>query len=266
MKKKLVFHFYADENWCNNRAVRIHLKCLKHYSYVFDEVLIVLSISNELNSTEIYKIKEEIIKAINVPVLTIKTVNNTPLREAKTFYDEVVLGDTDNYLIFFGHTKGYTNYTDDIITNSVDDWIIGLYFLSLEYYEEAEKKLCLSTRDENSFFFGSFCQVAWDGSPSVGSSYAGSFFWLNMGTIKSHLTAEYRLPPLNDRYYAEFFPGLCYGPLFPSSHNNKRTYENVADCYGRNKDMRQTIDLISFYCDGDISNFLSLKEKILSEI
>ena len=56
VNKKLVFHFYADKGWEDNIANICHFNCLKHFSNVFNEAVIVVS-DGGVGKDEILKIK-----------------------------------------------------------------------------------------------------------------------------------------------------------------------------------------------------------------
>ena len=109
MKKKLVFHFYCDSEWENNQAVKLHLKCLEYFSHIFDDAVVVISTNDISNKDMIMSVKKKIICTLDVPSLTIKVKENTPFREAQTYHDEVLGQDYDG-IVFFAHTKGYTNF------------------------------------------------------------------------------------------------------------------------------------------------------------
>lgn len=211
MKKKLVFHLYCGEGWEHNEAIKIHFACLKHYQNVFDEMLIVLAIDGETNGEVASSVRKKIVEEITHPFLTIKMVKNTAYREAKTFYDEVIDQDYDG-IVFFGHSKGYTNFNNkENKKKNIIEWIIGCYWLSLEFLDEAEIMLAHGTKYYNGNFYGSF-KIAKGGRPSKDSAYMGTFFWTNVTELKKILKDRGKeLFKLSTRMSAEEFPGnICY--------------------------------------------------------
>ena len=80
-----------------------------------------------------------------------------------------------------------------------------MYFYNLEFYEEVEYKLCSTpARTLNGPFLmgGSFIHNkahVW---------FPGTIYWLNPGRI---LKFTHTIPELQDREYAEWFPGEVFG-------------------------------------------------------
>lgn len=266
MKKRLVFYFYVgdEDSWDNNEAYRLHLACLNYYSSVFDEAMIVIS-TDISDKNVIGNIKKAIIENIRIPSITVKIAESTPLRESKTFYDEVVNSDYEG-IIFFGHSKGVTNIVNPSYNHdNIVDWILGLYFLSLNYSEEAERCLSFSTSELNSPFFGSFTCVNRDGSFYLPSVYSGTFFWINMRAIRNRFNIEGKeLPKMATRMSSEEFPGLCYKEwcLNPGSHAGRRIYYDIYDAYGvyGGKTPR---DEIGYLCDGNPEEYDKFKNEML---
>ena len=224
-RKKLVFHFYTFPNFKENEAIQIHLKCLKHYHSIFTDAVFVIALNDVNNHTLIHDTQEAILDCgfENVKFIIKK---NTEFREAITFYDEIVakMKEQDCY-IFFGHTKGVTNfekYPD--ATESIRQWIYALYYLSLNFVDEAEHYM--SAFDAP--FFGSLVYLI-EGSPiSEGEAlctkmlgingteknfqgfYAGTFFFINPASIimrKARFGINYDLP-LSGLSFAESYPCL----------------------------------------------------------
>lgn len=104
MKKKLIFIFYIQPKWLEGEVGKIneiHLRCLKEYVHNFDEIVFVITMDNVDNLELINTVKEKIMPLFTKGQITIRIEKNTKLREAATFYNEIVkrLGDDD--LVFF---------------------------------------------------------------------------------------------------------------------------------------------------------------------
>lgn len=252
MKKRLVFHFYCDGDWKENEAVKLHLHCIKYFSHLFDDIVITIASDNAENKPFLANIKRSLIDYIDCPSITLKTAENTAYREGKTFYDEVVNSDYDG-ITFFCHTKGYTNISNSSYNKEyIIDWILGGYWLSLNFVEEAERCLTFSTPNNNSFFFGSFSYINRDGTPYLRSIYSGAFYWTNMKLLRHEFLLDNKsVPSLTSRMYAEEFPGLCYAgtQLFGGSHGGCRVYRDSFDFYGKT-DLRGPLDAIEFLSQG----------------
>lgn len=47
-----------EGDWVDNEAIRLHLACLKYYSYIFDDVVIVISTDDEQNKPFLDDVKK----------------------------------------------------------------------------------------------------------------------------------------------------------------------------------------------------------------
>lgn len=202
IKKRLVFYFYATPEWREERAIKIHLECLKRYAHVFDEALFIISLD--------YPEDKELIKDVEIGLISLgfkdikfKIHKNSPYCEAEVFHDEVVDNlDKLDGLTFFGHTKGVTNYNSHS-KDSIDNWIIGLYYLSLEFIDEVEQSLCFY---ENRFY-GSFLSLL-----NNHFYYDGAFFWINCCAVANDIKNGYVSLPkyCYSKSYSKEFPSQLY--------------------------------------------------------
>lgn len=260
-----------EGDWVDNEAIRLHLACLKYYSYIFDDVVIVISTDDEQNKPFLDDVKKILVETITVPSITLKMAKNTPLREATTFLDEVVKSDYDG-ITFFGHSKGITNIVNPLYKHDyIVDWILGLYWIPLHFADEAERCITFSTQLRNSFFFGPFPCVERDGSVFEKTAYEGAFYWVNMNSVKHEFYLKgLELPKICTRLYAEEFPGYVCKELniFQGTYEGMRQYVGVFDMYGKRDDEYSPLESIKFQCMQDqnlIQNYLEFKQKILSD-
>lgn len=267
VKKRLIFHFYAGKDYRTNRAVLIHLECLKHYHKVFDEALFCVAVDDVNDSELITSVETDICKC-GFKDLHFKVVQNDIYREARTFYDEIIAKiDVLDGMTFFGHTKGYTNYKDlpyFATSDKLDSWITGLYYFSLEFASEAE--LHLFGQPFFNVFYGSF--LTYCEKDSYNKSfiyYSGTFFWTNALRLLKN-TKE--MPLLDDLGYAERFPS-CF---FTVDDFYNRTMNSLSG-YGYYMTFTTNLyyridEVIREFLNNekDYNKFLNYKTKILANI
>lgn len=236
-KKRMIFHFYIDENWYDSITNRIHLECLKRYAPIFDEVIFVLSLNDKNNFELIRSVELELLSYNFTPNISFKIVENTYLREAKTFYD-LIASDLDGYdgLTFFAHGKGITNLKNYEIEN-VLIWITALYFYSLEFPEDVVHSLTdgreLSYGPLLNIIIPEEIEVTEEGVENkkkfvnrinvfLGKhkyAYTGTFFWINGKCINEFMKKnDIELPVLSDRWYAENFCSNIFNVDFAYSY------------------------------------------------
>ena len=210
IKKRLIFHFYSFANFRKNYAIQLHLKCLKHYSSVFDEALFIISVDN-INDNDLILETQIAILQCGFKNVQFKIHENNLYYEAEPFYNEVISKlDILDGLTFWGHTKGTTNVLQEIKSmESLEAWILGMYFLNLQFIEEVEWALCV----EPHRFYGTFLtdlRESW----AHCYLYPGTFYWLNCPGIWRDLQLKMTKAPVptssGDRGVAEYLPGLLY--------------------------------------------------------
>lgn len=264
IKKHLVFHFYCDDNYEQNRAIKMHLQCLKFYSHVFDDALFCIAVQDINNKKLICDIEKNIIDC-GFKNLTLKVVKNSIYREALTFYEEVVLKmkDTDG-MTFFGHTKGYTNYIklpNGATESNIDTWILGLYYLSLSNIEEVETYLFGKYAYK---MYGSFLSYCEKNSYGQGFPlYSGTFFWINNQGLL--IKENNNFPKLTDLTYAENFLSMIF---------NKDDFYNIGTYYGKNNFMSYIVNYYQFanetiswfLTEAELKDFIEYKAKMINSI
>jgi hypothetical protein len=274
LTKRLLFHFYAFDGMENNRAVKIHLKCLEHYRHVFTEATFIIAVNDITNLDIIKRAEKLIIGAGYTKNVTFKVVENTPYREADTLYNEAIMNRNKiDGLMFFGHLKGITNYEkyDDRAldlkkdTDSIDSWIFGLYYFNLEFMDEVVYNMTSSLVSKDAHpapMYGAFL-VTLDGEVTqhCNALYFGSFYWINFQLLR-HIAGD-EIPPISTKYYSEILPKEVldwnYGWNL-SSHGTKILY--FYEPY------TETNDIIGFLCENEaeLQNFTTLKNNILDSI
>lgn len=251
-RKKLVFHFYTFPNFKENEAIQIHLKCLKHYHSIFTDAVFVIAV-DDINDHSLIRETQEALLDCGFETVSFIVEQNTVFREAKTFYDEVVSKiETLDSLVFFGHTKGITNFKNfPGYHESIKQWIHGLYYLSLNFMGEATFYLL----DAEAPFFGGMLHLGKEEEPL--GYYCGTFFWVNPNSIVVRKTTngtDYR-PNLTGRVYAERYPMIISkwnkGWYGLASHLSRGSY--VDDVY------KEAPSMIKYLCadEREYNNFLA---------
>lgn len=276
IKLKLVSHFYCGKDWKSNRAIKMWFACFRHYSKMFDDCLVVVATDDVENDKFNHEAVARIADASFCRNTTVKIERNTSYRESRTFFDEVVNATYDG-LVFFSHTKGYTNY-GAYPRENIDSFILGLWWYSLSDPAEAVASLTFD-RGINNFFFGSFPIMNSDKTICFDQTYYGAFFWSNMNNVRFELGHSIENvwdsfpPPLSSRMYSEKFAGMVL--------DHWRDYKETKDMtLGKNKlAFISGLDLYNFNNGGECvrlccehkdveeyKDFLAFSDKILSEV
>lgn len=209
MKKRLIFSFYATEDFENNIANKFHFKCLEHYSNVFSEVVVCIIVNDTNNHELICKVRNRFLHIFKCNI-AFKTYENSVLNESIVFEGEISnkLALLDG-LTFFAHNKGVGNMDNEICDkNSILRWILGMYYLNLEDLSDVEDCLC---RGLKGLFYGAYLTSHEGIQNKAHMWYAGTFYWLNAQKIHRYCEAkDIVIPKATDRFFDELFPGsIC---------------------------------------------------------
>lgn len=215
IRKKLVFHFYIGKEGIDTECNQLHFKCLEHYAAnVFNSVVFVIAVDDvDEQKSEILNLENKITDIFKTQELEFKIVNNTYLRDTKTFYDEIAtkIKDTDD-LILFAHNKGTTN-VKKFEKLKILKWVGAMYFSCFHDINEVE----ISLTENRCVAYGGLLNVITkkvaENFPSITGQlgknrflYTGTFFWLNPGLLCQYMeNNEIDLPEIKDRWYAENF-------------------------------------------------------------
>lgn len=259
----LAFYFYVIDDWRNNRAIQLHLNCLKYYAHIFSSALFILAVNNVANHELINDVKKEIIR-LGYHNVTFKIIANNPLCEVTPFFNIILpWGNKNNSITFFGHTKGVTNYKQHE-RDAIDNWILGMYYLSLNYMTEVEDYLL---RGWNFLFYGPYL-IETETKRNINKyncNYSGTFFWTNISEL-------YKRVDLNDvsrnhRNAVEFLPGEVGSWDIYQSMRTTLSSHNLIVGYGDSIDLYNNPDSYKFFFEGDdLSNYIEFKNKILENI
>lgn len=266
LKKRLVYHFFIPDNWKELETVQIHLKCLKHYSHIFDEAIFVLSlndVNNKDNANEIQKILLDSGFDKNV---TFKIVENTNLYESKTLYEEVTSKmDKLDGITFFGHSKGIGNELyKQVELDKLKVWIYGLYYFSLEFMNEVRSYMY----GIHAITYGPFKTQIDETENKYKWFYSGTFFWINTQKLYDKIAYDNRTPRhFTDRFYSELYLGDVVKFKLENSTVNESISHNNAYLYGKNinyyDNTREYVTLL--YSKGECDNFFNFINEIENE-
>lgn len=204
--KNIVFHFYTFNGFENNEANVLHLSCLKYFAGIFDHAKFIVSV-DDVKDIDLIKKTEKAIISCGFKNIEFKVSKNDYYREAKTFSEEIING-IGNYdgLTFFAHNKGITNMMDPKINrSSVLKWIAGMYYMNLNFVDDAENELINKFKYS---FYGSFKVVSDKIENKNKTWYAGTFYWINTNRLSNNIKQRgIKVMRLHDRGYAEMLPG-----------------------------------------------------------
>lgn len=220
-KKRLIFYLYITDDFFQRKTNLVTIECLRRYSYIFDCADFYLSIDDTNNYELINKVENLIINLGFNKDIAFHIHQNDEYRESAVVKEEIAdkIGEI-NDLIFFAHGKGFTNL-EVYEENSMIHWLLGCYYLSLEFYEEG---ISLITGMNTFSAFGSFPLVLekrkhpesdmlameelYLGRIKYGWCFSGTFFWINPPKIYDHMQIfKQDIPRIFDRYYSEKFLG-----------------------------------------------------------
>lgn len=267
VKKHLIFSFFIPDDYETNIAIRMHYACLLKYSYLFDSAEFFIA-STEGSKKYVNSVKLSLVNIFPCKDIRIKEIENDLFYESRVLKDYVIdrLDEFKETMIFFGHTKGtndVTRYGGAGEDGHFLKWIYGLYFYSLEFIGEAERKLFTIFHGRHHTFFGSF--------PTIDESdrcfLAGDFYWINPMALKKDIeTGEVKISEMWDRAYAEDLPTIYERKLIngyvickSGGHNCIESKIWEFDFYDGNFD-----DIIMHYGDYDL--FMDGYNKLLSSM
>lgn len=204
IRRNMVFHFWLPENVDENylHILRIHLRCLDLFRDNFTDIKYVLA----------YDVKnEDMIKAYErrlfgdgfIGNISFKVIENNPmLREAVTYYDEVISKlDSIDGITFFGHLKGATNFGNkNVKPENIEKWITFMYWMNMRDVKYVADILVRP----HTITYGTFKFLAKDFTRN-GWAYLGSFQWINTKKLYDYIGG--RNPKSVDLGSAELFLG-----------------------------------------------------------
>ena len=257
MNKRLIYYFYLTPDFKENLANRINLECLGRYARVFDSAEIYLSLDDTDDDALIRAAEIEFVSMPFRGDISFRIIQNTEFCESKVIKEEILdkISEIDDS-VFFAHAKGYTNvetYADRM--DSVQKWIVGCYFLSLEFMDEVDKfvmggsapeitygsfPVCAQHKITEDEFTKDFASI-FPGRIKYNWYYSGTFFWLNGKKMHNYINVfSPTLPKMDSRYFGERMLGNIYRyysnaighnsrMIFPCNFYNEGTIDEVLE-------------------------------------
>lgn len=261
-KKRLVFYWYASRKYINDITYKLHLACFRHYFKMFDSGVFVISVDDLRDSELIKETEKVIIDNSNINNIQFDVIQNDSLCEVNAFKKHIIGYKPEyNEIIFFAHTKGLRIFNDyPGWTEYYINWVLCLYFYSLNFTDEVEKKILGGIGGNNSAFYGPI--MAFDSKEECkGLFYPGTFYWVNINKIRNdEKNGLITIPNFCYRASVEDFPKIYNDTdITNTSHDNK--YMEKAPYY---YDVVDYDNLTDYY--GNKDEYKSLKDKIINEI
>lgn len=242
MNKKLIYYFYLTPDFKDNLANRINLECLRRYARVFDSADIYLSLDDTGDDALIREAEHEFVSMPFRGSLSFKIVQNTNFCESKVIKEEILdkVSEIED-LVFFAHAKGYTNiktYAETI--ENIQKWIVGCYFLSLEFINEVDSfigdggcpeiaygsfPICAQHKISEDEFRNDYTSI-FSGRIKYNWYFSGTFFWVNPLKMHNYINVfSPTLPKMEGRYFGE----RMFGNIFRyysngMGHNSRVLY------------------------------------------
>lgn len=213
INKTLVFYFYTFNGFEENTAIRMHLYYINKYSYVFDDAVFVIA-SDEMDEKLLNDTKIAILKNLHVNNVTFKCVENNEFCESAVLKNEILdkIEQLDG-LVFFGHTKGITNFKK-YPSEPIKAWIHSLWYYNLEHMFDVIDQLVYNSCNA---FYGALLhddtkRNMQDNFNTNKVWYCGTFYWINVGVLDRMLKERNNEldKRCSSRHMAEMFPGdIC---------------------------------------------------------
>lgn len=170
-----IFHILNDiVSFEENEMYEVHFRCLENINRFFKEAIFVITV-DDLNNPLITSLKHKLSNEIcyNIKNITFIVEQNNKLEREGYIFKKYVIDKLnklwdENTLVFFAHTKGIYNYTED---RNVAKWVISMYYFCLNNVECFMYDLL---RDKIlSYGFPCFDNCPWN--ENINFIYAGSF-------------------------------------------------------------------------------------------
>ena len=228
MRKRLVFSFYVSEDWEESFSNRVHLAYLEHYHDVYDSAFFIV-ICDDVNDIGLISGFEKRIVDIGFTSVEFKVTENTLLREAKPFYEEIVLKMKEfDGIVTWGHNKGVSSVY--FYHEGIFNWISAMYYGTMGLMDDCEKKMVSNYYGGERYFYGA--PLVEGNGKEIPWIYSGTFFNMNPASIVRVMKVEgMEFPKLSNRAYAEMFPGSLFGYERMGSYKDSYLFHKFSDFY-----------------------------------
>ena len=239
MKLQLIYIFYIADDACNNEIYELHYNLLNKISKIFDKITIIITYNGSYYDDVVYRVKSRLLNILECANVTFIYEQNDPeFREGIIYKKYIIdkLGDYNDYLTFFGHTKGVTNQFGLANIENLKLWIFAMYYLNFNWLTEMRRKLNTYSLNEKYMTYGAIYFKNFRHNNIHNWFYSGSFYWMNTRLINEYIKENnIDLTPFiveeNERLMrcAELFPGSIIDESKCSFHHD--------DYYNKSLDM-----------------------------
>lgn len=283
MKLQVIYNFYIADNECIDSVYTLHFYNLKKYSEYVDRMIFIITYDYNCNDDIVYKVKSTIIDKCNCNNLQIIFEKNDPInREGVIFKKYIIdrLDQYDDYLTFFGHTKGVSNQFGYDNLENLHKWINALYFLNFSYLQEVKKKLSSynDTYDSSNNYitYGALYFKDYRHNNINNWFYSGSFYWINTYKMNKYIKDNNIdingfICEENERLKrcAELFPGSILSSKYAAFHNDQIYNKEINhfNMYGWEISYKHIDLLIKQYLNvWEYEDFYNMHNSIINEL
>ena len=177
---RLIFAYYIMDEITNLH--QFHMQFLSERIGIFKYVDIYLLYDDE---SKIEENKNYIISKLNRDDINFVEIKNNPnLREGQ-IYKTYIIDKLDQYneLIFFGHTKGVSNYINLEQIYNTKLWIALMYYFNIYYYKE----MSFDFETNKSLSWGAIYNYDENNTTKYHWQYTGSFQWINTKELLKYI-------------------------------------------------------------------------------
>ncbi len=216
IKLFFIFHILDGiKSLDENPIYELHFRCLKYFKNAFSKCVFIITV-DDLNNPLIKTTIERISIIFNNVDIQFIIEKNDKLQREGIYFNKYVLQHLDsicgeNELLFFGHSKGIYNYTQNL---NVTLWVASMYYFICNFIEEYSgllktgKKLCYGFPCSNIKMHPDDKLFTWQ--------YSGSFHVINPKVLYKYIIDndiklnKYEDDPLYNyiRFIAERYLGL----------------------------------------------------------
>jgi len=279
MKLQSIYIFYIADNNCNNDVYKLHYYFLEQLSYILDKMTFIILYDNKQTDDIVYRVKSKLINICKCKeVQFIMEPNNSDYREGLYFKKYIIdkLDKYDEYLTFFGHTKGVTNPNGLNNLKNLYTWICFLYYFNIHFINEITRKLNTNSIDEDYITYGSLYFKDYRHNNVHNWFYSGSFYWINTYKLNKYINDNnIDINPFickeNERLKrcAELFIGSCLPSKYAAFHNDQFFNKETEHFHNSGWEISYNgIDgLINPYVNiGDINEYVIERNKIMDQL
>lgn len=189
MKLQIIFSFYINPNKYNNWIYQMHYDLLEKCTSKVDRTIFIISYDHtEVSNDDVRNVRLKLADICKSNEMTfILCENDKRYREGIIFKRYIIdkLNDYNDYLTFFGHTKGVSNELNWKNIDNLKFWIYSMYYMNFIYIEDTIKKL--TNPYEKYICYGTGFYPSYTHNNNHNWFYSGSFCWVNTNRLNDYI-------------------------------------------------------------------------------